>query len=192
MMLSNGKIAGALLLLGTGQFVIMMLVAEALYPGYSVSHNFISDLGVGRTAPLFNGSLIVTGIMTLVSARYIDRSFAYRPLTMLMAITGLGAIGAGIFPENTGVPHIAFAVLDFGCGTLVSLIAAKVCPNPMKVFGVISAGVSAVTIIMMISGFYLGLGIGGMERMIAYPMLLWMLAFSGYMMGANPGQTRRS
>lgn len=34
---------------------------------------------------------------------------------------------------------------------------------------------------------YLGLGPGGMERMIAYPVLLWAIGFGGYMM--SPQQT---
>jgi hypothetical protein len=31
-------------------------------------------------------------------------------------------------------------------------------------------------------GFDLGLGAGGMERMIIYPIIIWGLAFGGYLM----------
>ena len=31
------------------------------------------------------------------------------------------------------------------------------------------------------SGFYLGLGSGGMERMIVYPVLVWLAAFSSHL-----------
>jgi hypothetical protein len=31
------------------------------------------------------------------------------------------------------------------------------------------------------SGFYMGLGPGGMERMIVYPALVWLTAFNSYL-----------
>ncbi len=33
------------------------------------------------------------------------------------------------------------------------------------------------------SVFYLGTGLGGMERFITYPYYLWMLGFGGYLIG---------
>ena len=30
---------------------------------------------------------------------------------------------------------------------------------------------------------YLGLGVGGMERMMAYPTLLWIIGLGGYLLG---------
>ncbi len=45
MKLNYGKISGALLFVGSAQFVIALTVAEALYPAYSISQNYISDLG---------------------------------------------------------------------------------------------------------------------------------------------------
>ena len=43
---NNKTIAGALLFVGGLQFTLGMIVAEAVYPNYSVSRNYISDLGV--------------------------------------------------------------------------------------------------------------------------------------------------
>ncbi len=43
---SNSKISGTLLLVGATQFILLSIVAEAVYPGYSTSANYISDLGV--------------------------------------------------------------------------------------------------------------------------------------------------
>jgi len=36
---------------------------------------------------------------------------------------------------------------------------------------------------------WLGLGAGGMERMIAYPMCLWMIGFGGYLIGNDGKET---
>ena len=43
---SNKKRAGALLFVGGSQFTVGMIIAEAIYQDYSVSENYISDLGV--------------------------------------------------------------------------------------------------------------------------------------------------
>jgi hypothetical protein len=42
-----------------------------------------------------------------------------------------------------------------------------------------------VALILLISGTYLGLEKGGMERMVAYPVLLWAVGFSGYLIGQS-------
>jgi hypothetical protein len=42
---AHSKVAGALIFVGSAQFIVALTVAEALYPGYSISQNYISDLG---------------------------------------------------------------------------------------------------------------------------------------------------
>jgi hypothetical protein len=39
------------------------------------------------------------------------------------------------------------------------------------------------------SGQYLGLGAGGMERMIAYPALMWGAGFGGYLIAYSQERT---
>jgi hypothetical membrane protein len=38
------KVSGALVFVAGSQFVVGMLVTEALYPGYSISQDYISNL----------------------------------------------------------------------------------------------------------------------------------------------------
>ncbi len=56
------KISGLVLFAGAAQFFLLVLIAEALYPHYSVANNYISDLGVGSTAYIFNTSIVLLGI----------------------------------------------------------------------------------------------------------------------------------
>ncbi len=56
------KISGLVLFAGAAQFFLLVLIAEALYPQYSVANNYISDLGVGSTAYIFNTSIVLLGI----------------------------------------------------------------------------------------------------------------------------------
>ena len=51
------KIGGVLYVIAAFQFLVFELVAETLYPGYSVSNNYISDLGATCIAPPSNYEL---------------------------------------------------------------------------------------------------------------------------------------
>jgi uncharacterized RDD family membrane protein YckC len=58
--------------------------------------------------------------------------------------------------------------------------------SPLFHVSVILGAVSLLAIVLFIlghgsSGFYLGLGLGGMERFIIYPVLLWALGFGAYL-----------
>jgi hypothetical protein len=58
-------------------------------------------------------------------------------------------------------------------------------------FSVISVTLGLMTLGAMVlyaTKTYLGLGVGGMERMIAYPSLMWAAGFGGYLI-AHAGKT---
>jgi len=59
-----------LLVIGSLQFIIAMLAAEQLYPGYNPLHNYISDLGALKapTSALFNTSVFLLGLLGLAAA----------------------------------------------------------------------------------------------------------------------------
>jgi len=95
------KAAGALVFVGGAQFMLGMLVAEALYPGYSISQNYISDLGVGPSASIFNSSVFLLGLMVLVGTYFLQRSFRNRLVTGLLVLAGVGAMVWECFPRTT-------------------------------------------------------------------------------------------
>jgi membrane protein implicated in regulation of membrane protease activity len=66
-------LAPAILLFGAAQFLLLLVAAEALYPGYSVATNAISDLGVGETAIVFNTSIILFGAASFGAAYLLRR-----------------------------------------------------------------------------------------------------------------------
>ena len=53
----------------------------------------------------------------------------------------------------------------------------------MSVFWVILGTLGLISLILYVPGIYLGLGKGGMERLIVYPNLLWALGFGGWIIG---------
>ena len=70
---SGMKISGLVLFAGVAQFFIFVLIAEAIYPNYSVANNYISDLGVGSTAYIFNTSIILLGIAIIISGIFLEK-----------------------------------------------------------------------------------------------------------------------
>ena len=56
---SREKVAGMLFFIAATQFVLGLTISEALYPGYSVSDNYISDLGIGPSSIIFNSSVFL-------------------------------------------------------------------------------------------------------------------------------------
>ncbi len=94
------RVAGVLLFIGAVQFLIGMHVAEFFYPGYSVSVNYISDLGATcrdtcviyqPTATIFNTSVIIFGILVFVSSYFVWREFHTYSVTILFGLTGIGS-----------------------------------------------------------------------------------------------------
>lgn len=205
--LSDAAKAGAALFVGTVQFGIFMILAETVYPGYSVSSNFISDLGPPCPSGIacgsqyswmiFDTSIILLGILGLVTAYYIQRYFKWKPATGLFVLSAIGLIGVGIFNETAPFDlHGIFSLITFlGIG-LAAVVSFWLQKPPLSYFSVI---LGMVTLIMLI--FYLpgtgddfgnlfGIGPGGLERMIVYPTLLWGVAFGGHLMGLEDQSKR--
>jgi len=176
------KVAGALLFVGSVQFLLFLIIAESLYLGYSVSENYISDLGVGTTSLVFNSSVFLLGVTVVAGAYFFQRSFDSKLLSILFAITGFGAMGVGLFPENFGILHAVASLITFLFGGLSAIMSYKLQRPPLSYFSVLLGALSLVALALFGSRTYLGIGKGGMERMIAYPTLLWAVGFSSYLM----------
>jgi len=182
MTFNNSKAAGVLLFIGCIEFILGMTIAETLYPEYSVSLNYISDLGVGTTALLFNSSVFLLGLLVLVGAYFIQRAFDYKILSICLALTGIGAMGVGLFPETAGTIHGIVSLITFLFGALSAVVSYKLQKTFLSCFAVLLGIMSLAALGLFISGNYLGLGKGGMERMIVYPTLLWGVGFGSHLM----------
>lgn len=179
--------AGVCLFVGATEFLTLMMVAEAIAsatipPGYSMSASAISDLGVGVTAGLFNGSIVVLGLLAGAAGYLYYRADRQRLVAIPLLLTGLGALGVGVFPESTGPPHAIFAFMAFLFGNLMAILAYRVEKPPLRFISPVLGVIGLVALVLFLSGTYLGLGLGGMERMIVYPTLVWTVAFGGSLM----------
>ena len=211
MTLSNAAKAGVAIFIGAVQFSIALVLSEIAYSLngplstsgsgyttgyiYSVANNYVSDLGANcRTtctsvpsAYLFDSSIALLGLLILVGAYYLNRAYRWRPATIMIALAGVGALGVGLFPETTGIWHSVFSLIVFLFAGLTALVTARFQKKPMFYFSILLGLFTLVALLLYIPGEYLGLGAGGMERMVVYPVLVWSLAFGGHMMAMEDG-----
>jgi hypothetical membrane protein len=189
-------IAGALLFAAGIIGFMGIITAEALYPpGYSTSLNEISDLGATEppgsvvaqpSATIFNVAMMTSGVLILAAAHCLQRAVHRWTAPVLMALTGLGTLGVGAFPGYWWTVHALFALLAFTSGGLAAIVAWTVEKGLFRYFSVLLGLVALVTLavyaIMGDSAPFAGLGIGGVERWVVYPILLWVTGLGGHLM----------
>jgi hypothetical membrane protein len=189
--MDNRRIVGVLLFAGALIALFGIHLAEFLYPEYSVSGNFISDLGATcratcivyqPSALIFNTSVIILGILILSYSYLIWKEFQSLIMPLLFGLSGFGAVGVGLFPETAGFLHVIVSFITFFFGALAAIAASRIVKTPFSCFSVLMGLASLMALVLYGLEIYLGLGPGGMERMIAYPILLWGIGFGGYMM----------
>jgi hypothetical membrane protein len=184
----NKKIAGLLSFVATVQFVLAVIICEALYSGYSVGQQFISDLGnwslAGNYAAIFNASIILAGILGIASAYFIQKAFKNRLFTSLLMISTFCYILVGVFAEDISMPmHGISALIGLILGLGATFMTYKFVKSPLFYAPIILGGMIIVAVVLQASGNYLGLGLGGIERLEIYPSLLWGLVFDAYLIG---------
>lgn len=191
--MNYGKLSGALIFVGSAQFTTAMIVAEALYPGYSVSQNYISDLGatcratclvVQPTANIFNSSIILLGLLGVLSAFSFWRGFHQRILSGFIALTSIGAMGVGLFPETAGSIHHIVSLITFIFSGLAAIASFRVQKSPLSYISPLLGAMTLLSLALYISNVFLGLGPGGMERMIVYPALIWSISFGAHLIAS--------
>lgn len=184
------RIAGLLFFALAAEFMTAIMLAAAMRPGYDFRGGAISDLGVfPETALLFNGSLVLVGVLNLVGGYFFYRSHGRRWILAVFAAASLGAIGTGLFPLDTGGLHGLFALVAFLCFNLQALASATRVTGLVRAVSVLAGVLGLVFVVLMAIGdggttaAFGPIGHGGTERMIVYPVMLWLLGFGGYLLG---------
>jgi hypothetical membrane protein len=188
------KWAGILLVIACVQYLLAVNIAESMFPGYSIALNSLSDLGgalplVQPAAIIFNLSNIVLGILILISVYLILKSGGCRLFSSCLAIFGFCIGALGIFPEYTQGIHVTFVFIAFISGILALFFSYRLGLNiPMIILSMVLGLIALITIV---SPFIFGIGVtnplglylgkGGSERLIIYPIILYLTALGGYL-----------
>lgn len=192
------RIAGLLYVTGVFQFFIFELVAETLYPGYSVANNYISDLGGTcanppstlhcvvhqPTAWIFDATVIVLGVMLLIGSVFVYLGTRKKLYFLTSAVAAMGIVLVGLFPEPTGWPHAILSVILFYSLGISLVLAWTVAKRDVIRYLVVASGV--LTLFFNVDNFAAGtIGVGGQERLLVLSALLGLLALGGYLTGQN-------
>jgi hypothetical membrane protein len=137
---------------------------------------------------IFNSSVFLMGLLILIGAYFVRRAFNFKLLTLLLILTAIGAMGVGVFTENSGNAHPIVSLIAFLFGGLSSIASYRLLKRPFSVIAVILGLMALGALGLFGAQIYLGLGVGGMERMIVYPILMWGAGFGGYLL-ANHEKT---
>lgn len=168
------------------------VTAASLYPGYSVADQTISALGAAdapaASETVFNLAMALSGLLAVGGATALRRAGGTRRLAPVIGFTGLGGlIGIAVFPAQTGTPHAIAALIAFGGIGLAAVIAARTFGGA---FGWVSLVLGIADLLTLVGFITLRgstpLGVGGLERWVAYLGAAWAIAFGGFLLAREP------
>lgn len=191
-------IAGVMLAISSVVILMGIITAEALYPAtYTTHDNEISDLGSTRppdpiilqpSARIFNATMLASGALMIGSAVALRRTGTAKRSWIALGLMGIGVFGVGVFPGNYA-PHGIFALLAFVAGGLTAILTGTLLPAPMKhlsiLLGTMTLGSLVVAFMGDLTPIWDEMGDGGVERWVAYPVVLWLGIFGGWLLARN-------
>lgn len=191
------KIAGLLFFLAGAIIVMGIITSEIFYPtGYSIAQSMISTLGSSPppsdvvkqpSADIFDLTLITTGILILIGT-FLSRKTFPQKLVFALFMMGLGVMQVGMLPAYHAQLHPIAALIAFSGGGVAAILSSKVTQPP---FSYLSIAVGIITLGFLILGTMSPalivpiLGPGGTERWVAYPLMIWLTGFGGYLMSSQ-------
>ena len=151
---------------------------------------------------IFTIIVFTVGVLTTIAAYLVFPAIRSKKTVVLMGILGIGMLGVAIFSEVYTLVHGIFSLIVFFSGSLAAIASFKFQKRPMNYISVILGAIGLAAIVLAeLSSLYiilpeLGLsasgapsfntpiGIGGMERMIAYPIMLWLVMLGASLINA--------
>jgi hypothetical membrane protein len=192
------KVAGVLCIVAPLQWFILVFVAQAYYPRYSMTKNDLSDLGatchnaVGPTPDvctiyqtasiIWNVTLSLFGLLTVLAAYFIYRGLKNRLFCTFLGLFGLGALMAGVVPENVNLTaHGLGALVSFVAGGAAAITVYRLRLTTSRLFTIASIILGTISIAGLILLIFVpfatlessAIGHGGDERIIVYPLYIW-------------------
>lgn len=205
---------GPLVWVLTAQYFAAQIIVASTWPspGYSWSQNAISDLGntscyhpavqrfiCSPDHAIMNASFVLLGLTMALGSLLIYQEFRRSTWRLvgfsLMALAGVGSILVGLFPENTVIwVHFLGAFLALAVGDLSMIILGLDLGgvrDSFRLYTLFSGLISFTFFGLFAAGIYLGLGMGGMERLSGYPQTAWLILFGLYMTGSHYRRQRQ-
>jgi hypothetical membrane protein len=181
-------------------FIVAMIVTQLGYTGtsYSLTGNYISDLGAAHCGTyhtnlyvcspwhdVFNVGIVLMGILLILGTILLRTAYPARGSRTLglalLVLAGFGAIGVGLSPEDVNLTvHTISAATAFILGNLALIVLAFAMFRDTRwdgyrAYTLFSGLIGLIAFLLFYTKVYGPLGVGGMERLIVAPLLLWAL-----------------
>lgn len=186
---------------GVSQFFVAHGIVESAWSRpYSWARNNISDLGNAHCAMqsepepryvcspehgLMNASFVALGTLLVVGVVFAGalwrRGATAIVARCLLACAGVGFVLAGLAPADVHEnQHVLGALLIMAMGNIGLVLTgvglADDVPSPLRSATSLLGAIAITSFGLFLSHRYLGLGMGGMERVAAFPLLVWALS----------------
>ena len=178
--------------IGSIQWLMMLIILESFQPNYNSALHYVSSLGSGTTAIVYNISIILLGLSIVTSSIILYFSLDKKSKSMylflvLFFITGIFVIGVGVFSEDFIPFHGYVTAFSFIFATASAIVSYKVVKAP---FSYIALCIGLLMFVGLIVFFpyvglprestitFLGLMKGTIERIIIYPLMFWIIGLS--------------
>lgn len=190
---SDLRRAGFLLSFAGVDFLLVIIVLEAVYPGYSIHHNTMSDLLAVGTGTSIVGEpmLFLAAICWIAGAYYLYRHAGRTGMMVLNLLPGTGLLLAVLSPENVNlVLHSIGAVLALVPGPIAAILSYRTIRSPFRYHALSLGSLSLIGAVVEFGAYgtslvQQGLGPGGWERVIVYPLLIWLIGFGSYLLAKS-------
>jgi hypothetical membrane protein len=203
------KIAGALFSLGGLLFILLTTASESLYPNFSILNNAFSDMAaVGtRTFPIEEPAIFGVALTWIVGAYLLYQNNGRKVFAIVNVLAGTGFLLAALSPENVNITiHSIGALFAFPFGAAAVFLSYRIIRSSFRYFSIGLGSLSVAATLVTFLGqrivgpcgtcvgktpgyvqslTQLGLGLGGWESMIIYPLLIWLFGFGSYLMATS-------
>lgn len=184
-------------ILTLGYFLAEVVVAAAWPDRYSFQNNLISDLGVTTCGPivqfggesvsvcsprhgLMNVSFVLTAALTGMGAVLLRRWWPPGRMSnvamVCIVMTGVGGILVGLAPQNVNLPLHAVGTLLQLPGLVAPLLLCVVWwrhHRGLALLSLVCGALGVAGLLLFLTGFTDGLGVGGAERLAVWPLTVW-------------------
>jgi hypothetical membrane protein len=187
--------SGTLLFLAGFLIFMGIITCEIFYKApYNTRDSYISGLATASSdgmiqqpsAKIFDYTMIISGIMVMVAAFYVQIIFKKYISTVPFGLLGLGLSGVGVFPGDIAPWHFIFALMAFISGGVAAITSYKIVHAPLR-YIFICFGIIALTFLLGFNIFRKELGAGGAERWLFYPIVFWLTGMGTYLLGIKDG-----
>jgi hypothetical membrane protein len=198
---------GGLAWLGCSQFFVAEAIAASQYRGvYSYRSDFISDLGaVGCAGPcsslhaLMNGSFLLQGVLiatglVLIRPR-LGAGGVNRFGALCLVVCAVGVFVVGASPEDVAPAwHYAGAAANLvGCNlaALAIGVGRDATTSHIRRAGVLAGILGLMACLAFLTQIPERIGVGLVERLAAYPFVLWLIAFGAALLRGVDSRPRQ-